>query len=1349
MERWKMHRMGFVNFWVYDVQEFILNDGKILLRGANASGKSITTQSFIPYILDGDRQPTRLDPFGGKDRKMDFYLIGSPENGKEESTCYLYLEFIKPESRQYRTIGIGLHAKKGAKMKTWHFGLLDGRRIGYDFMLYEEKGDQLIPHDAARLKKQLGESNFYTEKTTEYEAFVAEKIFGFEKTCLDDFRQLTNILIKTRSSKLSAKENLKPAQLYAILNESLCPLSDDDLRPMAEAMSKIEDTHERIAKANEALSEARHLAAEYERYNRYMLWKKADLYLKKSVEVNKTKRLLEARNDDILAAEKDYQEADRLLDEALHRLEVLNEEKNGLNISGIEEQLQRKKEKAENLARDKKTEAEKKKIMEDKQHKVKAKYRECSEIKIKISDCEYEIKKVISDLQAYEEYCFPFYDAYYRKIRSGEQLQTAECRHECRSFSNRLKQVLQLLKEQERQRAEYESSEQQLSEKQEAVYRCRKSLETAQNMYTEQKDSFIEQMFMARKNNKEFCIDAGLLERLESLVVNYEGEGSGRDLNDMLSSRRLQLSEMLQEVILSAKQEMNSRDDACKALQEQLKELQKTDEPVPERSDDRIAAREILTKNNISFRSFYECIDFKESVPETQRAVLEAELSDMGLLDALVIAKKDREKAAALLGELADSYLVSNKSLTGIVNSFFEVTNQELVEEIQCILSQFETQVQLGTDGCYQHGIMAGHSLGQAHVLYIGAENRRLFRERQIAQLTVEIAEAEKLLLSAQADYQSALERKEQLEQEYSAFPDTKDLNQALNLVNTEYANLSQSERVCADAQEKRDQEFHKLNALVEQIEKSSCVFPMYEKTVSYYEEVAGAVEDCLSLVENAADHLYKKQEQERHLVNAKEQAENYEADVDTLDQELKNLRNTIDICEEVIRQCDEFLNRPENVDIALRQQELERKIKDLNQQIEDCRIRMAKSEQTAQILKAGISEIENDLIALIQQENQLANYFEEEWELKYIFDDETLTLNQKAKQAQKCAYDGDEQKNIQEISTRLEEVYRKRSNALSGEYRPMKELLFPNAEPDSIRTRTRITLTWYGHQLPPAVFADDLAAAIENDKLLIKKEEEEMFRTILMNTISKKLYLRIDTSRKWVKSMSELMQGINTSMGLSFSLSWKPKRDIGEHELSFEELNKLLAGDAQLMRAEDYERLSAHFRSRIEHERLVMEEKGQDVNYTELVRNVLDFRNWFEFSLHYRYSGKPLQEMTVSRFNTFSGGERALSLYIPLFAAVAAQYQKAGNQAPRILALDEAFAGVDDSNISEMFALLEKLEFGYILNSQALWGCYDSVPSLAIAELCHEKDSDFITVISYEWNGSHKLLKEEQAVGI
>lgn len=131
------------------------------------------------------------------------------------------------------------------------------------------------------------------------------------------------------------------------------------------------------------------------------------------------------------------------------------------------------------------------------------------------------------------------------------------------------------------------------------------------------------------------------------------------------------------------------------------------------------------------------------------------------------------------------------------------------------------------------------------------------------------------------------MERKELLEQEYRAFPDTKDLNQALNLVNTEAANLAQTERECEEYQKKRDQEFHKLQALFEQIEKVSSIFPRY---VSYYEEVAGAVEYYLSLVESAADHIRKKQEQENHLANAKEQAEDYEADFDILNQDLKNL---------------------------------------------------------------------------------------------------------------------------------------------------------------------------------------------------------------------------------------------------------------------------------------------------------------------------------------------------------------------------------------------------------------------------------------------------------------------------
>ena len=70
--RWKMNRIGFVNFWLYDEEDFWFEDGRLLLRGQNGSGKSITTQRFIPFILDGDRTPSRLDPFGSSDRRMEY-----------------------------------------------------------------------------------------------------------------------------------------------------------------------------------------------------------------------------------------------------------------------------------------------------------------------------------------------------------------------------------------------------------------------------------------------------------------------------------------------------------------------------------------------------------------------------------------------------------------------------------------------------------------------------------------------------------------------------------------------------------------------------------------------------------------------------------------------------------------------------------------------------------------------------------------------------------------------------------------------------------------------------------------------------------------------------------------------------------------------------------------------------------------------------------------------------------------------------------------------------------------------------------------------------------------------------
>ena len=328
-ERWKMNRIGFVNFWLYDEEDFEFEDGKLLLRGQNGSGKSITTQSFIPFVLDGDRTPSRLDPFGSSDRRMEYYFLG--EEGKEESTGYLFLEFWKEDSGEYRTIGIGQKAKRGKPMDFWGFVILDGRRVGYDLWLYKEVGSNKIPRDKREMKAELGEDNFFTDSPSEYKKHVNQYIFGFRKE--EQYEQFIKLLVKVRAPKLS--KEFKPTKVYDILNDSLQTLTDEDLRPMVDAMEKMDEIQDSLEMLNRAFDDVKIIRNEYTRYNQYMLAKKALGYLNKKQEVEREQGILEgkeqlqreaqeeqsraAQDTERLAAEKKLKETERnaLLDPEL------------------------------------------------------------------------------------------------------------------------------------------------------------------------------------------------------------------------------------------------------------------------------------------------------------------------------------------------------------------------------------------------------------------------------------------------------------------------------------------------------------------------------------------------------------------------------------------------------------------------------------------------------------------------------------------------------------------------------------------------------------------------------------------------------------------------------------------------------------------------------------------------------------------------------------------------------------------------------------------------------------------------------------------------------------------------
>ena len=94
--------------------------------------------------------------------------------------------------------------------------------------------------------------------------------------------------------------------------------------------------------------------------------------------------------------------------------------------------------------------------------------------------------------------------------------------------------------------------------------------------------------------------------------------------------------------------------------------------------------------------------------------------------------------------------------------------------------------------------------------------------------------------------------------------------------------------------------------------------------------------------------------------------------------------------------------------------------------------------------------------------------------------------------------------------------------------------------------------------------------------------------------------------------------------------------------------------------------------------------------------------------------------------------------------SSVYAKLLTARSDSLRLIALDEAFAGVDHSNIREMFSILSQLNLDYILTSQSLWGDYDSIPSISIAELIKDEVNKAVAVRRYRWNGHSMEMLEK-----
>ena len=266
VSRWKMNRLGLVDFWCYEDDEFDFENGHMLLRGSNGSGKPVTMQSMIPLLLDGNRSSERLDPFGTRSRKMDTYLIDE-NSERDERIGYLYLEFKRLARDVYKTIGMGIRARKNKPLETWYFVIEDNRRVNIDFKLMENH----FTLTKKQLENVLGNQVISSQK--EYMQKVNDSLFGFEN--IDDYKDAIDLLLQLRSPKLS--NSLSPLKINEILAQSLQPLSEDDLRPMSEAITSMDNLQDDLQNLNTSYDAAKRINQAYDVYNKVILvdkWQK-------------------------------------------------------------------------------------------------------------------------------------------------------------------------------------------------------------------------------------------------------------------------------------------------------------------------------------------------------------------------------------------------------------------------------------------------------------------------------------------------------------------------------------------------------------------------------------------------------------------------------------------------------------------------------------------------------------------------------------------------------------------------------------------------------------------------------------------------------------------------------------------------------------------------------------------------------------------------------------------------------------------------------------------------------------------------------------------------------------------
>jgi uncharacterized protein (TIGR02680 family) len=1366
-DRWQPLRMGLVDLFYYENEEFWFRDGRLLLRGNNGTGKSKVLALTLPFLLDGDLRPHRVEPDGDPKKRMEWNLLLGGEHPYPERLGYTWIEFGRlDESGQahFRTLGCGMKAVAGRGIAR-HWFFVTEQRVG-DAGAAGDRLSLLDATGAALARDRLAEAveghGMVYDQARAYRRAVDEALFGLGE---QRYAALVDLLVQLRQPQLSKRPDERA--LSRALTEALPPMDQRIVTDVAEAFRSLDDEKAGLAAMDEARKAADAFLQHYRRYARVAARRKAQLPREQHSRYEHLQRELNEAGAVRDRAREAVATAETLLAELDERHTRLEAEDRALRASPEMRSAQELDRAAQDAAR---TDAAARTAAADHELAVARLTRARERLAAAQSRLDAARQAVEAALdegrraaepagvggEYTQRVAEPLRAADAGGARTAGDTQVTDVRRAAEELAARRERtvghaetLLDTAEQAERERlAALRRLEEAESERGAAAERRAEADQRAAEAGAELVASVRAQLDTVRELPVPDPV--GLLDRLQEWTGHVDGPSPAR--SEAEAAHR-EAASALADSAAALRGERAALRDQHGALSTELAALeaggQRGPRPPYTRSDG--------VREKAPGAPLWRLVDFRspDTLTGPRRAGLEAALEASGLLDAWLCPDGRALRAGTHDVLLVADTPVGGESLASVLRPAVDhgdphaaAVGEGAVEALLGAVGFGEQAAHTWVDaeGRFRTGTLHG-SWAKPSAQYLGDGAREEARRTRIAALRTRIAGTQSALEHIAARLAALAERRATLDAELTAVSgDDTALRQAYARAQaaaegTRRAREKQEERErqTADAGTRSAEAAEELRTTCADLRlpgDRGGLRTVRGALADYRAALAGlwpAVRDRVGAERTVTDERAECGQAAEHTAELADRAEVAAREAAAADQRHTTLQSTVGTA------VAELQHRLTRVGEALKTCRTERR---------DGERRREEGVRAESRAQGRIEQLESDLeeAALSRGEAVAAlQRFAATGLLTVALPELTLPSGippaslvppgdpDSAPWSPTAAVDLARAVDRELAETdHSDGVWERVQRRVSEEFKSLGDALARHGHTASGRPQDDsfvVEVLFQGRPRAVPELAAALAREVGELQRILSAREREILETHLLTEVGGTLQELIGTAERQVRDMNEELAERPTSTGMRLRLAWRPSRHA---PAGLGPARERLRQSADAWSPEDRAAIGAFLQTEIAR----VQAQDPTGSWLDHLTDALDYRAWHEFGIERHQHGQ-----WRSATGPASGGERVLSVSVPLFAAASSHFRTAGHpHAPRLVTLDEAFAGVDDDSRAKCLGLLSSFDLDVVMTSEREWACYPQVPGVAIAQLSRTDEVAAVLVTCWEWDGRERV---------